>query len=461
MDGAGQLEHGRADVVGLEGRTIGTHSLRVRLRVTVFVIDMFAIALAFLIASLVLYTNSSWFAVLCVVLPIFCGTAVNSNAYTLESICRASLGITQAFKALLFTTGAMFLIAYFLRTELYLSRFLLLVTVVLAAAAILAFRQAFAVLIERRWADKLVAEMVVLDRVTIDVPHAMMRVDAQAVDIRPDLNDPAMLDRFAWLMRGVDRVVVACPPEARKSWAMLLKGANIVGEVLVDDIDEIGAIGLNFIEQLTTLTVSVGPLNLTQRIAKRTFDLVLSIAALTALTPVLLLIAVAIKLDSRGPVFFRQRRVGRANAFFSILKFRSMYADRTDSEGVQSARRGDARVTRVGWFLRRTSLDELPQLINVLGGSMSLVGPRPHALGSLAGESLFWEIDERYWHRHVLKPGITGLAQVRGYRGATHHRDDLTNRLQADLEYAADWSLWRDVSILISTLGVLVHRNSF
>jgi lipopolysaccharide/colanic/teichoic acid biosynthesis glycosyltransferase len=129
--------------------------------------------------------------------------------------------------------------------------------------------------------------------------------------------------------------------------------------------------------------------------------------------------------------------------------------------GNQSASRDDDRVTRVGRFLRSTSIDELPQLINVLLGSMSVVGPRPHALGSLAGDQLFWHVDERYWHRHALKPGITGLAQIRGFRGATHTREHLTSRLQADLEYMSGWSLWRDVSIVLSTAKVLVHPDAY
>uniref|UniRef100_UPI0035A88CF7 sugar transferase n=1 Tax=Sphingomonas sp. TaxID=28214 RepID=UPI0035A88CF7 len=117
--------------------------------------------------------------------------------------------------------------------------------------------------------------------------------------------------------------------------------------------------------------------------------------------------------------------------------------------------------TKVGRFIRRSSIDELPQLINVLRGEMSIVGPRPHALGSRAEGKLFWEIDPRYWHRHATKPGLTGLAQVRGYRGATVVRKDLADRLNADLEYVRAWSLWLDVRIILQTFGVLVHRNAY
>jgi lipopolysaccharide/colanic/teichoic acid biosynthesis glycosyltransferase len=115
----------------------------------------------------------------------------------------------------------------------------------------------------------------------------------------------------------------------------------------------------------------------------------------------------------------------------------------------------------VGRFIRATSIDELPQLINVLHGEMSLVGPRPHALGSLAGQELFWDIDSRYWHRHCLKPGITGLAQIRGLRGNTFCREDLARRLQADLEYMSNWSVWNDLAILLRTFFVIVHFNAF
>lgn len=179
------------------------------------------------------------------------------------------------------------------------------------------------------------------------------------------------------------------------------------------------------------------------------------------LAPVLLLVAIAVKLDSPGPVLFKQPRVGRGNRSFQIMKFRSMRDEMSDRAGGRSTGRDDDRITRVGKIIRKTSIDELPQLFNVLLGDMSLVGPRPHALGSLAGDALFWEIDENYWLRHALKPGITGLAQVRGFRGATEQRSDLVNRLRADLEYIENWTITNEIVILVRTANVLIHRNAF
>ena len=144
-----------------------------------------------------------------------------------------------------------------------------------------------------------------------------------------------------------------------------------------------------------------------------------------------------------------------------MVKFRSMKVEGSDHAGNRSAARDDDRVTAIGRFIRRTSIDELPQLYNVLVGDMSVVGPRPHALGSQAGAKLFWEVDGAYWSRHSLKPGLTGLAQIRGLRGATDAEADLTDRLGADLEYIRDWNIWRDAWIVVQTLRVLVHPRAY
>jgi lipopolysaccharide/colanic/teichoic acid biosynthesis glycosyltransferase len=153
--------------------------------------------------------------------------------------------------------------------------------------------------------------------------------------------------------------------------------------------------------------------------------------------------------------------VGKNNNQFKLLKFRSMEVGVCDHDGDRSASRNDDRTTRVGKFIRATSIDELPQILNVIAGEMSIVGPRPHALGSTAENMLFWHIDNRYFHRHAVKPGMTGLAQVRGFRGATAMRNDLTNRLHADLEYLLGWTIWRDFKIIAKTFAVIVHPNAF
>ena len=197
------------------------------------------------------------------------------------------------------------------------------------------------------------------------------------------------------------------------------------------------------------------------RLQKRGLDLIVASVALIFLSPLLLLVAFAIKMDSSGPVLFRQVRVGQGNRQFRIFKFRSMRVESNDAKGDRSTGREDDRVTRVGRLIRRTSIDGLPQLFNVLRGEMSMVGPRPHALGSLAGDALFWRVSNHYWLRHALKPGITGLAQIRGFRGATDKKEDLEKRLRCDLEYLSNWSIGLDVMILVKTLPVVIHKNAF
>ena len=196
-------------------------------------------------------------------------------------------------------------------------------------------------------------------------------------------------------------------------------------------------------------------------VAKRVIDVMGSLALLALFSPLLVLLTVLVELTSRGPVFFRQPRIGQYGKVFTMLKFRTMCVDAADDNGTVSVCKSDARLTRVGRFLRRTSLDELPQLINVLKGEMSIVGPRPHPLGTRAGGRLLWTVEKRYWDRHAIKPGLTGLAQVRGLRGATDTTRALTDRLQADLDYIDGWHIGRDLAIIARTVGVLIHPNAF
>jgi exopolysaccharide biosynthesis polyprenyl glycosylphosphotransferase len=195
---------------------------------------------------------------------------------------------------------------------------------------------------------------------------------------------------------------------------------------------------------------------------KRAEDIALSLGLLLFISPVMLTIAAAIKFSSRGPVFFRQRRLGYNNRVIEILKFRSMYTHLSDADATQQSLRGDKRVTAIGGWLRRTSLDELPQLLNVLKGEMSLVGPRPHALATTAGGLALEEAVPVYASRHRVKPGITGWAQVNGYRGALDSVDKIVHRVNHDLYYIENWSLCLDLKILWRTARlVFADDNAF
>ncbi len=184
---------------------------------------------------------------------------------------------------------------------------------------------------------------------------------------------------------------------------------------------------------------------------KRMFDLAAASAGLLFLLPVFVAIAVAIKVTSSGPVFFRQYRYGYRNRLFRIYKFRTMYTALGDSSGRRQTVAQDARITRIGRMLRKTSLDEIPQLINVLKGEMSLVGPRPHVPGMLAAGVLYEDLVPYYFQRHAVRPGITGLAQVSGLRGSTEDGETAIARVDCDLDYIEHRSLQLDLAIIVRT----------
>jgi undecaprenyl-phosphate galactose phosphotransferase/putative colanic acid biosynthesis UDP-glucose lipid carrier transferase len=210
-------------------------------------------------------------------------------------------------------------------------------------------------------------------------------------------------------------------------------------------------------EQRFAITVQRAPMSGLEQALKRATDLVIATTALVALAPVLLAVSLAIRLDSRGPVVFRQRRCGFDNREFVIFKFRTMTVLEDDASIVQ-ARPDDRRVTRVGKFLRRTSIDELPQLLNVIRGDMSLVGPRPHAL---AHDDEFKARISNYALRHHVKPGLTGAAQVAGLRGETERLSQMEQRVERDLWYINNWSLTLDLKLMVMTCGVLLRSDAY
>ncbi len=208
----------------------------------------------------------------------------------------------------------------------------------------------------------------------------------------------------------------------------------------------------------TAVDLQRGPLDPVETTLKRSLDVAFAGLGLIALSPLLCFVALAVRLDTPGPVFFRQSRAGFNGRTFRILKFRSMSV-MEDGGKVLQARRGDARVTRVGRWIRRTSVDELPQLLNVMRGEMSLVGPRPHAL---AHDDHYGQLIGDYAFRHHMKPGLTGWAQVNGHRGETETVDAMTKRVEHDLWYVDHWSLWLDIRIIVRTaLGILDIRNVY
>lgn len=427
-------------------------------------IDALAIFLAYVIASFL------WLGRLNYELGLVLA-GVNIFFYLIVSTFNGGNGpsaivkpLTSWFHAIVafFVTSSLILFAaFFIKASDQLSRGVFTLAFFLSPFAITAGRAIVRAINRRFFASGLLSVIVIKDGQKIDPDLGSTVIDARANGLVPAINDPAMMDRIGKTIDGADRVIIACPESERKHWALALRGAPMQIEVLAPRLIDLGAVTGTEYAGIPTLRISSGWLDFSDRILKRALDLSIVIALVPVVVPILVVIAIAIKLDSAGPVLFVQPRIGRGSKSFQMFKFRSMRVEASDIEGDRSTSRSDDRVTKVGAILRSTSLDELPQLFNVLLGDMSIVGPRPHAKSSRAEEALFWELDHRYWHRHAVKPGMTGLAQVRGFRGATHKRSDLLQRLAADLEYVRDWSIWKDLQIILATFRVLVHRNAY
>jgi Undecaprenyl-phosphate glucose phosphotransferase len=290
-------------------------------------------------------------------------------------------------------------------------------------------------------------------------PSRIASSDAGSATVRP----LATLDEL--LSSGcVDEVVIAIPPCASDRVLQLSRRFHpfpVSLKVLAPaGYEHFRVLDSALYDDIATFRVMSEPLDDVAVVMKWLEDKVITLFCLIAALPLMMLITLAIKFDSPGPVLFRQKRIGANNRIFDLLKFRSMYVEQTDPLGSQLTQAGDVRITRVGRFLRRTSMDELPQLINVMRGDMSLVGPRPHPLAaSAAGVSYAHAVSE-YLIRHRVKPGMTGWAQVNGWRGETTRIEQIRRRVEHDLYYVENWSPGFDLLILMRTILILTSRRN-
>ena len=460
----GPLIAAPATVARPRAAMLSRRTQRILVYATLLIGDCTIIALSFLAGDLVRFHNAidpAGLTSLALMLPIYLGIVVQRKPYSSRFFHDWRRTARDALTALVAAMTVAAFIAVYLHAEAETSRSVIPIGGAIAGVLLLAMRWAIYRAASVAMGSAPIAVAMIVDGDAPPEPPTLWTIDAARSAIRPDPADPLALDRLSNAIAGAERVVIACPPDRRGAWATSLKGANVQVEFLMPELTQMGMLRASSFQGAATAVVSLGPLDTLNRIIKRGFDLAVALGALAVLWPLLGIVAVAIRLDSKGPVLFRQQRMGRGNRLFDILKFRSMRTDLCDAAGDRSTARGDPRVTRVGRLIRATSIDELPQLLNVVRGDMSIVGPRPHALGSLAGDKLFWEVDHHYWDRHAMKPGITGLAQVNGFRGATAATIDLTNRLRSDIAYMHRWTIWRDLRILVTTVRVLVHRNAF
>ena len=279
----------------------------------------------------------------------------------------------------------------------------------------------------------------------------------------PKLGNVAELIEFARIAR-IDMLIVSLPITAESRVLSLLKKLW----VLPVDIRlsahsnqlRFRPRSYSYIGSVPMLDIFDKPINDWDSVAKRAFDIVFSALGIVVLSPVMLLTALAIKLDSPGPVLFKQKRHGFNNEVIEVFKFRSMHANLSDPTAKQAVTKGDPRVTRVGRIIRKTSIDELPQFFNALFGSLSLVGPRPHAVAAQTHHLLYNEVVDGYFARHRVKPGVTGWAQINGWRGEMDTDEKIKMRTEYDLHYIENWSLWFDLKILLLTPVKLLNTEN-
>ncbi|WP_170294693.1 undecaprenyl-phosphate glucose phosphotransferase [Roseospira navarrensis] len=390
--------------------------------------------------------------------------------------------MAPTFWAVLFAFGAGLLIAFALKTTNYYSRLwgvswvLSFMAYIVVSRAVLMGYFGFA---ERRGYAARKAVIVGAGEIGRDVLAHFRKFGSQGIDVigflddRMERTDPVVgglpvlgdTSRIEDLVRtgAIDLIILALP------WSAYQRIAGLVQAFAMWPVDIYMApdcLGLRFADRpvyriggMHVLSLKDRPISDWNAVIKRAEDLAIAVPALILLSPLLALTALAIRLESRGSVLFVQKRYGFSNNLIPVYKFRSMYQDKTDPGAATLTQVNDARVTRVGAFIRRTSIDELPQLFNVIQGTMSVVGPRPHAVEAKAGGRLYEEVVAPYASRHQVKPGITGWAQCHGLRGNTDTEDKIIARVEHDLYYVENWSLYLDLVIILKTAVQIVRGD--
>jgi exopolysaccharide biosynthesis polyprenyl glycosylphosphotransferase len=399
-------------------------------------------------------------AVFCLVTYFAYGSHL--NVHSSANILSFKDAVGKAAAAFGFAVSALLFFVFFFKLGDSLSRLLVIgslaSTFVILALARLWVVRCYGITSE----EQLMSEVIIVEcPSTSAVVHnsPALQITEELFDFSTDnASSLATLGRF---VHGNDRVVVYCPDDQRLKWSNILRSLDVAGELAFPELITYLPVGVNQRGDMFTVTVNTGPFSMLDKFLKRALDLIVVFSLIPMVVPFCIIVAVLVKMESPGPIFFRQMRVGLSNRQFLIWKFRTMYVAQADAGASRLTERFDTRVTKIGRLLRASSVDELPQLINVLVGDMSLVGPRPHAPLATAGGRLYWEVDPKYWQRHVVKPGITGLAQIEGHRGNTFTEKDLQQRLDADLLYVSNWSLSKDINILFRTIFLLSHKNAF
>jgi Undecaprenyl-phosphate glucose phosphotransferase len=396
------------------------------------------------------------------------------GAYDHGQLFRRALGASRVFSAMLFTFGCLLMLAFALKVTDYYSRVWLIIWFCSCVGSLILMRLLVKAAVSRAIQQgRFGLRTVIIGAGTLGQRLAgffaemtepsiqlLGFVDDRLSRLAQDPEAPAVMgttaDLDAMIRRGeVDQIFLALPWNATDRLRDLaLRFADYPVHVrLAPDL-----IGFEFagnapisVAGLPVLRLFDRPITGWSLLTKRFEDVTIASLGLALLSPILLAVAIAIKLDSRGPVIFRQTRQGFNNDTFEVLKFRTMYAEDADPDCAVQTAADDPRITPVGRFLRRTSLDEVPQLINVLNGDMSIVGPRPHALETKADGDLFAEVVQRYAARHRVRPGITGWAQVNGWRGETDTQEKIQKRVEYDQYYIENWTLWFDLWIILKT----------